>query len=78
MPMPNKLLQTICHVTLGLVRNTLVPVSYGSNIASFPGPAQFSIASVLQATESWAGPGNEASSINCTSQPTISLIPKLS
>ena len=30
-------------------------------IASFPGPAQLSVTSVLQATESWAGPGNEAS-----------------
>ena len=31
-------------------------------LASFPGPAHLSVAcfSVLQATESWAGPGNEA------------------
>ena len=36
-------------------------------LASFPGPAQLSVAistvkrfSVLQATKSWAGPGNEA------------------
>ena len=29
--------------------------------ASFPGPAQLSVASILQATESWAGPGYEAS-----------------
>ena len=32
------------------------------HIALFPGPTQLSIAcfSILQATESWAGPGNEA------------------
>ena len=34
------------------------------SVASFPGPAQLSVAistvSVLQATKSWAGPGNEA------------------
>ena len=30
-------------------------------LASFPGPAQLSVAiSVLQAMKSWAGPGNEA------------------
>ena len=31
-------------------------------LASFPGPAQLSVAisTVLQATKSWAGPGNEA------------------
>ena len=36
----------------------------GEFLASFPGPAQLSVAistSVLQATKSWAGPGNEAS-----------------
>ena len=38
-----------------------------SCVASFPGPTQLSVAcstvsGVLQATESWAGPGNEASS----------------
>ena len=32
-------------------------------VASFPGPAQLSV--VLQATESWVGPGNKA---NCTVQ----------
>ena len=36
-----------------------------AHLASFPGPAQLSVAcstrlTVLQATESWAGPGNEA------------------
>ena len=30
-------------------------------LASFPGPTQLSIASVLQLMESWAGPGNKAS-----------------
>ena len=39
-------------------------VTYGTGLASFPGPAQLSVAcshgKVLQATESWAGPGNEA------------------
>ena len=35
-------------------------------LASFPGPAKLSVAcstrfTVLKATESWAGPGNEAS-----------------
>ena len=41
---------------------------YGRFVASFPGPAQLSVAcygkagfTVLKATESWAGPGNEAS-----------------
>ena len=34
---------------------------HSETLASFPGPAQLSVASVLQATESWAGPGNEAS-----------------
>ena len=39
-------------------------------VASFLGPSQLSVASstVLEATESWAGPGNEAS--------TISLVPR--
>ena len=39
-------------------------VHSGSEVASFPGPAQLSVAisTVLQATKSWAGPGNEASS----------------
>ena len=31
------------------------------DIASFPGPAQLSVA--CSATESWAGPGNEASGV---------------
>ena len=37
-------------------------------LASFPGPAQFSIAysTVLQAMESWAGPGNKAIQIRAT------------
>ena len=35
---------------------------YIPGVATFPGPAQLSISSssVLQATESWAEPGNEA------------------
>ena len=37
-------------------------------LASFPGPAQLSVAcfTVLKAKESWAGPGNEASRLLCT------------
>ena len=45
-------------------------MSLGGFLASFPGPAQLSVAcsrfSVLQANESWAGPGNEASSVVCS------------
>ena len=33
-------------------------------LASFPGPARLSVASLLQATKSWAGPGNEANWIH--------------
>ena len=32
---------------------------------SFPGPTQLSVASVLQAMESWAGPGNDAITKSC-------------
>ena len=40
----------------------LPTLTSGFSLASFPGPAQLSVAfsTVLQATESWAGPGNEA------------------
>ena len=38
---------------------------HSNRLASFPGPAQLSFAfsTVKQATESWAGPGNEASNL---------------
>ena len=46
-----------------------LPATCTKEVASFPGPAQLSVAistvkrgSVLQATKSWAGPGNEATS----------------
>jgi len=37
-------------------------IKYRRTLASFPGPAQLSVAcsTILKATESWAGPGNEA------------------
>jgi len=40
----------------------IVTTHTNTNIASFPGPTQLSVACsmVLQAMESWAGPGNEA------------------
>ena len=39
-----------------------IPVNY-LIVASFPGPAQLSVTSILQTMESWAGPGNEANLI---------------
>ena len=61
------------QVTFRIIRNSSAQVQsqvrqrsnprQSSSIASFPGPAQLSVAcSADQATESWAGPGNEASS----------------
>ena len=44
-------------------------------MASFPGPAQLSVTciTVLEAAESWAGPGNEARS--CWLPDTLALFP---
>ena len=36
-----------------------------NNLALFPSPAQLSIVISLQATKSWAGPGNEATNDSC-------------
>ena len=55
---PNKLFGY--EVSLFLL---LTEDKWATKVASFPGPAQLSVAcshSVLQVTESWAGPGNEA------------------
>ena len=45
----------------------LLPAFLYCKLVSFPGPAHLSVAcfSVLQVTESWSGPGNEA---NCKPQ----------
>ena len=42
-------------------RTGTITVQYCKSVASFPGPAQLFIACVLIVTESWVGPGNEAS-----------------
>ena len=50
-------------ISRGELLSTYLRYNRGTSqeVASFPGPAQLSVACVLQATESWAGPGNEAS-----------------
>ena len=52
-----------CLQLVTLYTRSIIQISlklYVHVVASFPGPAQLSVASVLQATKSWAGPGNEA------------------
>ena len=55
---------TLTHCWL----HTLLSPQEGNSeiLASFPGPAQLSSLLVRQVTESWAGPGNEASEIHLT------------
>ena len=51
----------MCRVSYPVVKQC------SRSVASFPGPAQLSVAfnTVLKATESWVGPGNEASRSVC-------------
>ena len=44
-----------------MVKHKLKNIKWGMPVALFPGSTQLSRFSILQAAESWAGPGNKAS-----------------